>query len=144
PAPMAEKILVSGYVLLLPFAVRYALRAINSASGWVAIFSLPFVYNFLLQKGSYNFSYSLAVYFFLLGYWLKHRDEPSLRHGIVLGLFSLLLYFCHLVSVFAAYVLIGVLVLILVARDAPRESVLTALRRHALTPLCAFAPTILL
>ena len=140
----AEKILVSGYVLLLPLAVRYALRAVNPASGWLAILSLPFVYNFLLQKGFYNFSYSLAVYFFLVGYWLKHHDQPSIRHGITLGLLSLLLYFCHLVSVVAAYLLIGVLILILVARDARRESLSVALRRHALMPLCAFAPTVLL
>jgi hypothetical protein len=146
PPPLAEKLLVSGYVLLLPFAVRYALGAINPANRWLAVLSLPFVYNFLFQKGFYNFSYSLAVYFLLIGYWLRHHERPTLRHGAMLGLLSLVLYFCHLVSVAQAYLLIGLLIVALVARDVVKHatSLSAAIRRHGMMAICAFAPTVIL
>jgi hypothetical protein len=140
PATVAEKVIVSGYVILLPLAVRYALRAINPSAGWLAVLALPFVFNFTLLKGFYNFSYSLAVFFFLIGYWVRHRDDFDWKRSIALGLLSLLLYFCHIVSLAAAYALLGILALSFVLIDRTRERV----RTHMVLPLIAFVPTLLL
>jgi len=143
---IAEKILVSGYVVLFPFAVRYALGAISPANRWLAVLSLPFVYNFLFQKGFYNFSYSLAVYFLLVGYWLRHNERPNAWNVVGLALLSVLLYFCHLVSVAQAYLLIGLFIIAQVARDVAnrRESIFVSLRRNAFMAVVAFVPTLLL
>ena len=50
---LAEKILLTGYILALPLAVRYAFRAIRSESATLAVLSFPFLYNCLLHYGFY-------------------------------------------------------------------------------------------
>lgn len=56
------------------------------------------VNNYLLHMGFYNFSYSLPMFFFVVGYWLKYQNRFTLRNTVTLSLLSLLLYFCHLTS----------------------------------------------
>jgi hypothetical protein len=63
PALVAEKVLLSGYVILLPISVRYVLCAIRPDAGFLTVLTFPFVYNFLLHMGFYNFAYSLAMFF---------------------------------------------------------------------------------
>jgi hypothetical protein len=109
PMLVAEKLFLSGYVILLPVAMRYAIRAVNQSSILVLL-GFPFIYNYLFHMGFYNFSYSLPMFFFFVGYWLKrdglltHRDIAPL-----LGL-SLLLYFCHLVSLVMGYAAIAIFI----------------------------------
>src|SRR2546423_563630 len=45
---VAEKVLVSGYVIGLPLAVRYGLRAVRPASGWLAFAVIPLSLNWIL------------------------------------------------------------------------------------------------
>src|SRR5262245_37251957 len=104
--PVAEKVLLSAYVILLPLAARYALRAVRPGAGFLAFLSFPFVYNFLLNMGFYNFCFSLAAFLFSLGYWLRHRGRLGIRHTAVLALLILWTYFCHPVTL---AVLVGTL-----------------------------------
>src|SRR6185295_9608151 len=75
PIPVTEKVLLSVYVLLLPVSVLYALRAIDRRNAPLALLAFPFTYNFLLQMGFFNFCFSLAPFFFALGYWWKHQGR---------------------------------------------------------------------
>jgi hypothetical protein len=97
PLP-AEKVFLSGYVILLPVAVRYALTAVRPDSGFLAVLGFPFVFNYLLHMGFYSFSYSLAMFFFVSGYWLKHRERFGLRETVTLAALSILLFLGHVVS----------------------------------------------
>jgi hypothetical protein len=98
---VAEKILLSSYIILLPVSIRYALGAVNQASTFLAILAFPLVYNYILHLGFYNLLFSIPVFFCVIGYWLRHHSRWKLRD--ILGLASLvvLLYFCHVASLVA-------------------------------------------
>lgn len=153
PPLWAEKILLSGYVILLPLSIRYALHAIRPDTGFLAFLAFPFIYNYQLHMGFYNFSYSLPMFFFVVGYWLKHQNRFTLGKVVKLSLLSLLLYFCHLFSLMTAYVAIALLTVWLTVFDVAQHSqqqqfnlrmLVKAFRLRALVPLCAFLPTLIL
>lgn len=109
PPVTAEKLLLTGYVAGLPLAVRYALGALDPASRPLAFLAFPFVYNYALHMGFYNFSLGLPLFFLTVGYWLAHGGRLGLRRAVVLQLLSLLLYFSHPLGLGAAWLAIAVL-----------------------------------
>jgi hypothetical protein len=153
PMLVAEKILLSGYVLLLPLSIRYALRAIRPDVGFLAFLAFPFIYNYLFHMGFYNFSYSLPMFFFVIGFWLKYRDRFMLRETVTLSFLSLLLYYCHIVSLVMAYVGIAILAIWLTIHEVVRQTrerrydlraLWNGFRTRALVPLYSFLPSLIL
>lgn len=153
PMLIAEKILLSGYIILLPISIRYALRAIRPDTGFLAFLAFPFIYNYLFHMGFYYFSYSLPMFFLVVGFWLKYRDRFTLRETMILSFLSLLLYFCHLVSLVMAYVAIGLFALWLILLDLGQQiserqynvrALWKAVSTRALVPLYSFLPTLVL
>lgn len=96
--PMAEKAVLTAYVLLLPLSARYALRAIDPRAGFLAVLVFPFVYNYLFNMGFFNFCWSLAAFLFATGYWLRHAERMGPARTAVLALLMLWVYFCHPVT----------------------------------------------
>ncbi|MFL6200635.1 MAG: hypothetical protein ACJ76J_15780 [Thermoanaerobaculia bacterium] len=134
--PVAEKVLLSAYVILLPLSARYALQAVRPRSGFLAFLSFPFVYNFLLNMGFYNFCFSLPAFLLSVGFWLRHRGRLGIGRTAVLALLVLWTYFCHPVTL---AVLVGTLLTLATWR---------ALRlrdwRALLVPMVASAPAVVL
>jgi hypothetical protein len=95
PIPLAEKVLLSAYVVLLPLSFRYALGAVDRQATLFATFSLPFVYGYHFWMGFYNFCFGIAGFFLALGWWLRHRERLGVARTIVLALLVLGVYFCH-------------------------------------------------
>src|SRR5262249_47034629 len=83
---VAEKILVSCYIVATPFAVRYA--------GGVAVLRFSLLYTCLLHYGFYNFCLSIPLFFCCIGWW----RSPAARPPAPLALILILLYGCHVVS----------------------------------------------
>jgi hypothetical protein len=106
---IAEKILVSGYVVLFPAAARYAAGAVDPERKWLGSLAFPLIYNQLFQLGFYNFSYSLALWLFAVGYWWRRRASPDAGFAFRINLLLLLCWFCHIVSLALALFAIGVL-----------------------------------
>ena len=102
PVPITEKVLLTLYVILFPLSVRYALRGIANPginrAGFLAILSFPFIYNYTLHMGFFNFSFSLPAFFFTVGYWLRHGERMTLLRTAALALLILWVYFCHPVT----------------------------------------------
>jgi hypothetical protein len=96
---VAEKLFMSAYLILLPLSVRYAVRSVRKSAGFLALLAVPLSLNWITHQGFYNFSASVVVFFFALGYWLRRRERMNVRRMIVLALFGLLLYAGHLSSV---------------------------------------------
>lgn len=153
PPLLAGKIFLSGYVILLPVAVRYALKAIRPESGFLAVLAFPFIYNFPFHMGFYSFSYSLVLFFSAVGYWLKHRERFTPREMIILTILTLLLYGLHPVSLVTAWLAIGVLGVWLMSLDLvdqtrrrqfDRRTLWKALRSRVLVPFGALLPTLAL
>lgn len=95
PVPVAEKILLTAYVLLLPLSVRYALRPVNPRAGFLAVLVFPFLFSFFFHMGFFNFCFSLVAFFFTVGYWLRHSEQMGIVRTAVLALLVLWVYFCH-------------------------------------------------
>ena len=150
----AEKILLSCYIILLPISALYALRAIRPTAGVLVLMVHPFLYNNLLHMGFYNFSFSLAMFFFVLGYWLRYRKSLTFRRGVMLAILSLVLYLCHLVSLIIAYLVMVLLTIVEVGQEmrkrrvdmagfweAVRQDILPLI--YALVPACVLAMSFL-
>jgi hypothetical protein len=153
PPFVAEKLLLSGYVILLPISMRYVLRTIRPDAGFLAVLAFPFIYNFLLHMGFYNFSYSLVMFFCVVGYWLKHSEGFTRRDLIMLTMLSLVLYFCHIISMVTAYMAIGLLTMWRMGCDLAHQlrirqfnprALGAALRPRVFVPLYALLPTLIL
>jgi hypothetical protein len=150
--PLAEKILLSAYVLLLPLAVRYALRALEPRAVFLSLLAFPFTYNFLFQMGFFNFCFSLAAFFFTLGFWLRSAARMTLARMAGLALLVLWVYFCHPVTLVMTVAVLLILAawrawLELRAAPAPRwtmRDLLAALRRWLLGPVLACLPALAL
>ena len=152
PIFTVEKIFLSGYVIFLPLSIRYALKGIRPDSGFLTFLMFPFIYNYPLHMGFYSFSYSLVVFFFLVGYWMRNREQLTLPKMVNLALLSLLLYFCHIVSLGMAYMGIALLTVWLILFDLVQDKpgsrfdfqmLRKALGKRVLPVILAFLPTVI-
>ena len=100
PPIICEKIVVSLSIGLLPLAFLYFLygidqRRMNFGLGLVGFI---FSYHYLLHMGFYNFSLSLPMFFFSLGFWWRHKTRLTLPRLGILYLLLLLTYLSHFQS----------------------------------------------
>jgi hypothetical protein len=109
PLPLAEKLLVSLYIILLPVSLAYFMGSCRFPGKSASLLSFLFAYNYCLMVGLYNFCLSLPFFFFTLGYWLKIKDCPRATRILLLNGLLLLLYSCHLVSFSLLLVFSGLL-----------------------------------
>ena len=111
PPLVAEKLLLSIYLLLLPLAVLYAVTAIDRRAAGLALAAIPLAANFYLHEGLFNYCFSLVFFFFAIGFWLEHGRHLRGTHAVGLCLLLGALYFAHLVGLAMAGVLIGGMIL---------------------------------
>jgi hypothetical protein len=120
----AEKVLVSGYVIVLLATFWYLAGAVSRERRWLAFLGFPFVYSLFLVMGFYNFCWSLAFYMLAVGLWWRRRGAPDLRTACAINAVLLLCYFSHVVSADLALVSIAVLWLCTLRRDNWRRHML--------------------
>ena len=132
---IAEKLLLSGYVLLFLLSGRYLLINVDSTKKWLALAFFPFVYNYLLNMGFYNFSYSVGFFLLAVGYWWKHHQNLRLKHAAILNLIMVCCYFSHMVSTVIALLSIAVLWLVTIRLNTIKKHLLQI---PMLLPSCIF------
>ncbi|MBM3240006.1 hypothetical protein FJZ31_27280 [Candidatus Poribacteria bacterium] len=98
PPLVTEKILLSIIISLLPLSIFYFLDAVHQGKNLYGFLGFLFSYHYLLHMGFYNFSLSVPLFFFALGYFMKNKEEMSLDKVALLNLLSILIYFCHIVT----------------------------------------------
>ena len=111
-AAFAERLLVLIYAILLPLGFRYLLRSICPITHGLEYLSLVCVYNSHLHWGFYNFLFSLVVFVFALGFWLRHRSRPSAKNIGVQCFLVTLLYFSHPVGLFEFWIVCSALLIV--------------------------------
>jgi hypothetical protein len=104
---VAEKVVISLYLILFPLAVRYAVRGVHRRATPLAYLAFPMTYSFLLHQGFYNFCLSTAAFFLLVGYWVRNRDRLLGWRAVALVGLGLLVYTCHLFSLLMACGVLG-------------------------------------
>lgn len=109
PPFLAEKILLSLFVVGLPMSVWYMTTSVSFRGGVIALFSFPIVYNYITYFGFYNFLFGSLMYCITMGFWLRYRGKKSLKTHILLTLLLLAAYYTHLSSVVFLILSISVL-----------------------------------
>lgn len=104
---IAEKLFLSGYVLLFAFGLRFLLRQINPASLFLSSVGLLFVWHHLLQAGFYNYALSIALFFWVCGYWMRHRHAWTPGTMLVMAALWVLLYSAHPLGLIFSMAFIG-------------------------------------
>ena len=112
PAALAEKVLLTGYVLLFAAAAWWLAGAQEPARRVNAFLALPFVYTLLFHFGFYNFLFSVPLAMLAGGWWWRRRERPTWRFALVLHALLLLCWFAHAVAFVIAGLAIGVLWLV--------------------------------
>ena len=98
PPLIAEKILLSAIIGLLPLSLFYFLGAVHKGKNLYGFLRFLFSDHYLLHMGFYSFSLSLPLFFFALGYFMKHKEELSVDKIAILNLLCILIYFSHILS----------------------------------------------
>ena len=94
----AEKILLSLIVTSLPLSLFYFLNAVQKGKDMYGFLGFLFSYHYLLHMGFYSFSMSVSLFFWTLGYFMKHKSEMSFRKIGILNMLCIATYFCHILS----------------------------------------------
>jgi len=95
PPLIAEKILLTGYIILMAVSALYLLSAVNENRMPLVFIAFPFIYNYLFLMGFYNFALGTGMFMLVLGYWWKHFDTFGVKNAITVCLLLIILYFCH-------------------------------------------------
>lgn len=145
---LAEKVFLSGYVLLFAFGFRFLVRQINANALFLSSLALLFCQHRLVLMGFYNNSLSLALWFWVVGWWWQNRDVHRplvLLWGMALWL---LLYAAHPMGFVFSGLTIACLVLGLVWQESRPLGYPQALRRGAkrvgATLVCALPALVLM
>ena len=102
PPTIAEKIFLTVTIALLPLSLCYLLGAIDRRYVLFSLVGFIFSHHNLLHMGFYNFSLSVSLALFTLGYWWKHRRDIQVRQIVVLNVLLVLTYVTH----FGSYALL--------------------------------------
>jgi len=116
PAFIAEKILIVGLLIGLPFLFRRLMRTIAPQNYLYSYLIFPFTHSMFFFFGFFNFC--IAVLFFLatLNYWLHTENRPlHARKMVVLFLLVALTYFSHIL-------VFGTLLIVIVLRIIARTT----------------------
>lgn len=100
PAPTAEKIFFSLYILLFAGGFRFLCRHINPDSLFLSSVGILFAWNHIVMMGFLNNSLSLALWFWALGFWWKYRNSRNVLALLGQAVLFFLLYLAHPIGLF--------------------------------------------
>ncbi|MBK7554690.1 MAG: hypothetical protein IPI55_08815 [Flavobacteriales bacterium] len=121
---VAEKMLVSIHMIVLPLAFRYAVRSLKPGPPILASLIFLLTYNFHLVYGFFNFCLGLAVLFWFIGAYHKFRNGPSVKRGVACAFILLLMLATHPVALLVGFLFTAsdaTVNLIALWRKAPTE-----------------------
>ncbi len=102
----AFRLVSSAYVLGLGFGMLAWLKALGRPRE-LALLAFPAAYGFSFQWGFFNYSCALPVALFFLAFGEHHLKNPTRRSSAILALFSVILFFAHVLILAAAGVILA-------------------------------------
>lgn len=102
PAPIAEKIFFSLYILLFAGGFRFVCRQVNPEALFLSSLGILFAWSHIVMMGFCNNSLSLALWFWVVGYWWKTRDSTNFLALLFLAFLFFALYLAHPIGLFFA------------------------------------------
>lgn len=113
PAPIALSFFIFTYFTGMAFSYRYLIKSLTGKFSPVNYIMFPFFDNACLNLGLYNYSTSLIILFFILGFWIKHNQKMNFGLWIRFSFLLILLYFSH----FLSYVFFGIFLILYLIYD---------------------------
>nr|NIT36404.1 hypothetical protein [candidate division Zixibacteria bacterium] len=98
PPLIAEKVLLTLYVVLFAAAFRYLVAAVSGRPGPAALLVFPFVFSFSFNLGFFGWGISLALAALGVGYYWRRRDRLNVRAVIALNALAFAIYLAHLLG----------------------------------------------
>ncbi|HVO11142.1 MAG TPA: hypothetical protein VMX54_10425 [Vicinamibacteria bacterium] len=143
---VAERLLLTGYVLLLVWGFRRALVALRPGAAPLFAVVTPFVQGSWLYLGYYNRLLGAVAFLLALGFGLRHGRRPGALATLGLGLLLLWTYSCSAMSAVLAVVALSLLLLGATLQDTieARSDRWRALARRAGALALAAAPALAL
>jgi hypothetical protein len=93
---ISEKLFFGSYILTFSFGARYLCNSISPKSDWAVLSVLLFTFHHLMMMGFLNYTFSFAASFWVIGYYIKHRDDlRNWKTAIKLALLLIINYFMH-------------------------------------------------
>jgi hypothetical protein len=108
---VAEKILLTGCILLFVTGFRALLRTLAPERIFLSLWIFPFVWQVAMLMGFYNYMYSIGLCFWLSASFIRNKDDLNFRKGLVLFLGFTLMYFMHLFGCMIMYIICGMYIL---------------------------------
>ena len=102
PAPVAEKLFFSLYLLLFAGGFRFLCRQINPDAIFLSALGILFAWSHIVMMGFLNNALSLALWFWVLGYWWKIRASRNIFALLGLAFLFFALYLAHPIGLFFA------------------------------------------
>ncbi|MDX1908973.1 MAG: hypothetical protein SF053_18195 [Bacteroidia bacterium] len=107
PAWLAEKVYLTGYILVFATGFWRLGRQIGPSGELMALLALPLVYQYPLMMGFYNFTLSLGLWFWVVSCWISWRAHLTPLRRLLLSVLVLLLFFTHPVGLVFALISIA-------------------------------------
>lgn len=149
PVVLAEKIILTSYMILFPLAFLALLEVISPVARPFSLFAFIFAPSIFFQMGFWNFMFSIPLALLALRYYLRGRDRPTPRWLVLLALWGLAVYEVHMGSWLVFAIALGIFTaadvaeLLLHRSDSPSGAMPKRLRR-AVVPLLTLVPPLLL
>jgi len=98
PPFSAEKVLLTGYVVLFAVAIRRWCRAAAGRDTPAAFLAFPFIYSFTFHMGFFGFNFSLALAALGMAWFWERRENVKPWVFVVMNLYAAFIYFWHLMG----------------------------------------------
>jgi MFS family permease len=123
PPLIAEKLLLSLYVVIFALAVRYLIVAVYGRPHPAALLAFPLFISFPFQMGFFGSMWSVALAAFALAFFLRRRSTPTPLSIIALNGWGLVIFATHMLGwgVFVSGVLFASLAAVVGAAVAARK-----------------------
>lgn len=131
PMLVAEKLVLSLYVIGFGLALVFALRGLRGAVVLAAFLGFPVVYSYIFYIGFHNLCFGLPLFIVALGLYFRLADGPPPRRTLVLAVALaatlVLLYYVHVIATACTLLALGLMALLGLFRGAWRTFLATAL-----------------
>ena len=95
PPLLAEKLLLTFYIVFFVFAFQYLLDASGNCTKLFLLFSYLYLYNFLLLMGFYSYSLGVPLLLLTVGFFWKNKESLNWKRAGFLCFLGLALYLSH-------------------------------------------------
>lgn len=108
PFYLAEKFLLTLYIILLPLSFRHLVKIINPHTPFFDFLIFPFIYSYPFYLGFFNFLLGIPFALFSIAYFISNYRHFKLRNFFIFFILLQTTYFCHIYT----YLLTGLVVTI--------------------------------